>query len=125
MITSQQRTIEERTTAGIILRGWVVVVDLNLDAALGGELGDDDLVGNLLEECRVALSPKTVVEGVEIRSSDDVIQVRALEKKRYNLLHHMTDRLTSLESNVSASGARFGPLQNGWPELVTASLGKL
>jgi hypothetical protein len=33
--------------------------------------------------------------------------------------------LTSLESNTNGSGARFGPLQKGWPVLVTASLGKL
>lgn len=33
--------------------------------------------------------------------------------------------LTSLESKVKASGARFGPLQNGCPVDVVASLGKL
>ncbi len=65
-------------TAAVVLGSRVVVVNLDLDAALRGELRYDDLVRDLLEDCRVGLAPETIVESVQVRSGNDVLQVDRL-----------------------------------------------
>lgn len=65
-------------TATVVLRSRVVVIDLDLHTALRGELRDDDLIRDLLKDCGISLAAEAVVEGVQVRSSDDVLQVDGL-----------------------------------------------
>jgi len=44
---------------------------------------------------------------------------------QYNIVEIRSPLLTSLELKVRGSGARLGPLQNGWPVVVVASFGRL
>lgn len=65
-------------TTTVVLRSRVVVIDLYLHAALRGELRYNDLVRDLLEDCGVSLAAEAVVEGVQVRGCDDVLQVNGL-----------------------------------------------
>lgn len=69
-----------RTTATIVRHG-LVLVDLDLDTALGSELGDDDAACDLFERLRIGLSAQAVVERMQVRGSNDVLQVRGLRPK--------------------------------------------
>ena len=68
-----------RTTA-VVLRCRIAVVDLDLHAAPGSELRNDDLFRNLPEDSRVGLSPETVVECVEVSGGNDILQVGRLSE---------------------------------------------
>lgn len=114
-------------TIALVLRNRIVVVDLDFHATLWRELRNNDRVSNLAEDSRVGLAPKAVIKCMQVGSGDDVTKVDGLYKIPILAMNvRKTDtRLTSFELNVSASGARLGPLQNGWPVLVRASLGRL
>lgn len=122
-----RRMAENQPLTGCFLCDWVIVVDLDFDPTLWCELGNDNAIGHFFEDDRVGFSPQTVIECVEVGSGNDVLQVSRLGyvEQRYSHFQGMEMRLTSLESKVNGSGARLGPLQNGCPEVVTASFGKL
>ena len=99
--------------SAVVLHGFVLV-DLHLDATPGGELRDKDAVSDLLEDRRVCLSAKTVVERVQVSSRDDVREMSGLEGGIISAYMRTNNAvLTSLESKDNGSGALLGPLQNG------------
>lgn len=98
---------------------------MDLDTTSGRELGDYYRVRNLSEDGRVGLSAQPIVERMEISRSDDELEMSGLANCQSRAQTECNKILTSLESNVNGSGARFGLLQNGWPVFVTASLGRL
>ena len=62
---------------------------------------------------------QSVVEGIQICSSDDVVQVSRLEWVVSLSSQALMKRvLTSLGSKINGSGARLGPDQNGVPPSV-------
>lgn len=120
--------VDSRTvTSATSLGNWLVLVDLNLDSALGSKLWDNDGVGDLSEYRWVGFAPEPIVEGVKIGSRDDVLEVHGLESSSWVIFKNTdtTRKRTSFELNTNGSGARLGPLQKGCPVLVSPSLGKL
>lgn len=69
-------------TRTAILVDGVVLVHLNLHAALRLELGHDDGISDLLEDRRVSLSPETIVECMKVGSGDDELQVSRLQRSQ-------------------------------------------
>ena len=61
------------------MRSGIAVIDLNLDAALGSKLWNDDLVRNLLEDGRVSLSPEAVIESMQVGGGNNILQMRRLQ----------------------------------------------
>lgn len=59
-------------------RDRVVIADLDLDTALGGELGNAHRVEHALEHGGVALALETVVESVQVGSSNHVVEIGRL-----------------------------------------------
>ena len=109
----------------VVLRDRLVLVDLDLHAALGRELRHLLRLDNLPEYRRVPLALETVVERVQVGSSDEVVEVQGLQSAPAKSFASFAARLTLLMSNSSGSGARFGPDQNGVPFELTWSFGKL
>ena len=106
----------------IRLRGsGVVLVDLNLDTALGDELGNLKVLKRLAEDGRVTLALEAIVESVKVGRRDEVLKVERLCGSDAFFL----PTLTSSMLNLRASGARFGPDQKGVPFELTWSLGRL
>ena len=105
-----------------LFRWGVIVVNLDLELAIWSPLRDLSRAGDLDVNLRVVGTVQSVVEGIQIRSSDDVAQVCRLECV-VSLFSQglMKIVLTSLESKVNGSGARLGPDQNGVPPSVVCS----
>ncbi len=62
-----------------LFRYWVIVVDLDLELIIRSPLRDLGRAGDLDVNLRVVGTVQSVVEGIQIRSSDDVVQVCRLE----------------------------------------------
>ena len=60
------------TIATRVLRGRIVVTDLNFHIALWGELWNNDSISSLPENGRVIASAKAIIECVQVRPSDNV-----------------------------------------------------
>ena len=56
----------------------VVLINLDFDAAARSKLGNDNGICYLLEYCWVGITAQAIVEGVQIGSRDDEIQVKGL-----------------------------------------------
>ena len=57
-------------TSGLIL-DWVILIDLNLHPTPGCELRNDNVVCDLLEYSRIGLASQSIVEGMQVCSSND------------------------------------------------------
>lgn len=106
-----------------MFRWWVIVVNLDLELGIWSPLRDPGRAGDLDVNLRVVGTMQSVVEGIQICSSDDVVQMCRLEWVVSVFSHLLLKTvLTSLGSNVNGSGARLGPDQNGVPPSVVCSL---
>ena len=65
---------------GRVVLHWLIVVHLDLDAAPRGEFGNENAVGDLLEDNRVGFATQAVVERMEISGRDDVLQMGGLHE---------------------------------------------
>jgi hypothetical protein len=64
------------------LRDRFVLIDLNLHTALRSEFGDDHGIGYLAEDLRVCLTSQTVVESMQVGSSNNILEVNRLKEMR-------------------------------------------
>lgn len=102
-----------------LFRWWVIVVKLDLVLGIRSPLRDPGRAGDLDVNLRVVGTMQSVVEGIQICSSDDVVQVSRLEWVVSLSSQALMKRvLTSLGSKINGSGARLGPDQNGVPPSV-------
>ena len=104
------------TTSGIVRNG-LVLIDLDLNAALRCELRYEHTVGNLLEDDRIVLATKTVVEGVKVGSSDDELEVCRL--KRTSVIH---SRIQPTQCHLRHSNRTSRDRAHAWGHSRTADL---
>lgn len=71
-------SVVKTLTTSTGLGNRVIIVDLDLYTALRGEFGNNDRICDLAEERRVGITPKTVVECMQVGSSDNVFQMGRL-----------------------------------------------
>lgn len=71
-------SVVKTLTTSTDLGNRVIIVDLDLYTALRGEFGNNDRICDLAEERRVGITPKTVVECMQVGSSDNVFQMGRL-----------------------------------------------
>ena len=112
----------------ITLSYRIVFVNLHLHSTFGSKFRYHDTVSHLFEVIPITARAQTIIVSMKIRCRNYEIQVYWLQlwdmkDSRSEKYHWNTHTL--LESNVRGSGARFGPLQNGWPVEETASRGRL
>ena len=58
---------------------WIIIVDLDFNATLGCKLGDDDGICDFSKDGGISFTFQTIVEGVQVSSSDDVLKMKRLE----------------------------------------------
>jgi len=62
-----------------LLRRWVIVADLDLERGTRLPIGDLCRAGDLNVDLRVVGTMQPIVESMQIRSSDDIVQMCRLE----------------------------------------------
>jgi hypothetical protein len=70
--------VYKRTGVTTCSGSGIAVIDLNLDAAFGSELGHDNRVGDLPENSRVCFASQTIVECVKVGSGNNKVKVNRL-----------------------------------------------